>query len=250
MAFGGARYTLLGSRDDADTSLRTSSKIGSWLSSRRIRFVALITMLLFLASTILMLPGASQLHNFSPQHVYDTFKNSTGLQSANKMNNTVGEIPPETKAPESVEAEHNNAKVQEEESEEEEVEKVDWSGFAYVQYVTNANYLCNSLMILEALYRLGTKADRIMMYPRQWQVPDSMETATTSEGRFLAQARDDYLTKLIPITVQTFERGDPTWKDSYTKLLAFNQTQYKRLVSLDSDAIVRDVSSPNIRQSY
>ena len=33
-----------------------------------------------------------------------------------------------------------------------------WSDFAYVQYVTNRNYLCNSLMIIEALHRSGTKA--------------------------------------------------------------------------------------------
>jgi len=29
-----------------------------------------------------------------------------------------------------------------------------------------------------------------------------------------------------------------TWSDSYTKLLAFNQTQYDRVLSLDSDSTV------------
>lgn len=120
------------------------------------------------------------------------------------------------------------------------IDNVDWSGFAYVQYVTNSNYLCNSLMIFEALHRLSTKAERIMLYPQQWKIPKGKPD--TEEGRFLLQARDQYKAKLVPIQVVTFEdRGDETWKDSYTKLLAFNQTQYKRVISLDSDAIVKQV---------
>ena len=33
-------------------------------------------------------------------------------------------------------------------------------------------------------------------------------------------------------------RGPDTWFDSYTKLLAFNQTQYTRVLNIDSDATV------------
>lgn len=126
-------------------------------------------------------------------------------------------------------------------------DEVKWSDFAYVQYVTNENYLCNSLMILEALHRRGTKADRIMMYPDNWQPSEDtvMDGKTVSE--LLAQARDRYQAKLVPIQVQSFTKGDPTWKDSYTKLLAFNQTQYKRVMSLDSDATVLDVSASSER---
>lgn len=120
------------------------------------------------------------------------------------------------------------------------INDIDWSVFAYVQYVTNSNYLCNSLMIFETLHRIGTKAERIMLYPQQWKVPKGKPEA--EEERFLLQARDRYKVKLVPIQVVTYEdRGDETWKDSYTKLLAFNQTQYKRVISLDSDAIVKQV---------
>lgn len=119
---------------------------------------------------------------------------------------------------------------------------VQWSDFAYLQYVTNANYLCNSLMILDALHRSETKADRVMMYPEDWHVSEDNTTDDSTESKLLAKARDSYQVKLVPIQVQSFEKGDTTWRESFTKLLAFNQTQYKRVISLDSDAIVREVS--------
>jgi alpha-N-acetylglucosamine transferase len=119
---------------------------------------------------------------------------------------------------------------------------VHWSDFAYVQYVTNGHYLCNSLMILEALYLSVTKADRVLMYPEDWTDPEDNAHDATAESKLLAQARDLYSAKLVPIQVQSFARGDATWRDSYTKLLAFNQTQYKRVMSLDSDATVLKVN--------
>ncbi|CAI6334036.1 unnamed protein product [Periconia digitata] len=117
--------------------------------------------------------------------------------------------------------------------------EIDWSSFAYVQYVTNPTYLCNSLMILESLYRLGTQADLVMLYPRQWKVPALREDAETPESSQLAKARDEYGAKLVPIEVQSYDRGDITWTDSFTKLLLFNQTQYKRVIHLDSDGTVK-----------
>jgi alpha-N-acetylglucosamine transferase len=128
-----------------------------------------------------------------------------------------------------------------------------WSDFAYVWYVTNSNYLCNSLMIFEALRRHGTKADLLMLYPQKWNVPkyilDDDARPTDYEGGLLAQARDQYHAKLNPVQVRTYvNEKDSTWQDSYTKLLAWNQTQYKRVISLDSDATLLNArSSPSRR---
>jgi alpha-N-acetylglucosamine transferase len=126
--------------------------------------------------------------------------------------------------------------------------KMSWTDFAYVQYVTDDEYLCNSVMILESLHRLAAKADRLMMYPDSWEAPEISvhQSGQGTKSRLLAIARDVFGTKLVPIKVQTLPKGDPTWKDSYTKLLAFNQTQYKRVLSLDSDAIVQDVSAHTV----
>jgi hypothetical protein len=81
---------------------------------------------------------------------------------------------------------------------------VDWSRFAYTQYVTNHDYLCNSVMLLESLHRLESKADRVIMYPRE-MLPDPearLDDQRDDEGRLLAKARDQYGVKLIPIDLQ------------------------------------------------
>ncbi|KAJ5780727.1 hypothetical protein N7457_005887 [Penicillium paradoxum] len=112
---------------------------------------------------------------------------------------------------------------------------LDWSRFAYVQYVTNTPYLCNSVMLFETLNRLQSKADRIMMYPMKFSLD---ENDNGTESRLLRKARDEYKVKLVPIEIQSRASGDATWAESFTKLLAFNQTQYDRVLSLDSDATI------------
>ncbi|PYH44750.1 nucleotide-diphospho-sugar transferase [Aspergillus saccharolyticus JOP 1030-1] len=108
---------------------------------------------------------------------------------------------------------------------------VDWSRFAYTQYVTNTAYLCNSVMLFETLHRLGSRADRLIMYPAEFSTEND-----SVEGKLLRKARDEYGVKLAPIEIQSRDSADSTWAESYTKLLAFNQTQYQRVLSLDSDA--------------
>lgn len=112
---------------------------------------------------------------------------------------------------------------------------VDWSEFAYTQYVTNGAYLCNSVMFFEALHRLSSRADRVLMYPSTML---ESEQDTSDNARLILKARDDYNAKLVPVTVQHRTGADATWADSFTKLLAFNQTQYKRVLSIDSDSIL------------
>ncbi|KAI1697863.1 glucose N-acetyltransferase 1 [Ditylenchus destructor] len=73
---------------------------------------------------------------------------------------------------------------------------LDWSRFAYVQYVTNTAYLCNSVMLFERLHSLGAKADKLMMYPSQFDVESG-----TEEARLIRKARDQYGVKLMPIQV-------------------------------------------------
>ncbi|KKA30092.1 hypothetical protein TD95_005321 [Thielaviopsis punctulata] len=114
----------------------------------------------------------------------------------------------------------------------------DWSRFAYAQYVTNTAYLCNSVMFFEALQRHDSKAQRVMMYPRTMMAPDATDANGNYDAGLLIKARDEYGVKLSPIDVQHKVTSDTTWADSYTKLLVFNQTQYARVLSVDSDSLL------------
>ncbi|KAI9791456.1 MAG: N-acetylglucosaminyltransferase [Candelina submexicana] len=118
--------------------------------------------------------------------------------------------------------------------------KVDWSRFAYTQYATNKEYLCNSVMVFEALNRLHSKAERLLMFPQEWAEQETLDQTTD----LLRKARS-YGAKLQPIDVlrRTADNprtaaGELMWSESFTKLLAFNQTQYDRILSLDSDSTI------------
>jgi hypothetical protein len=111
---------------------------------------------------------------------------------------------------------------------------VDWKQFAHVQYATSTDYLCNSLMIFESLKRFGSIADRILLYP-----PSLLQGSGNDTNRQLLDlATQTYSVKLIPVEEQHKDNVDRIWASSYTKLLAFNQTQYRRLIHLDSDSFI------------
>lgn len=139
---------------------------------------------------------------------------------------------------------------------------VHWSRFAYAQYVTGGLYLCNSVMFFERLARFKSRADRVLMYPSFMLEDVNAEESEMNDARLLIKARDEYGVKLVPITVQRRPSGDGklvhlcfplfsyplppylilanpvavTWQDSFTKLLVFNQTEYDRVLILDSDS--------------
>ncbi|MCJ1297996.1 N-acetylglucosaminyltransferase [Hypocenomyce scalaris] len=118
---------------------------------------------------------------------------------------------------------------------------VDWSRYAYSQYATSSPYLCNSIMVFEALQRLGSKADRILLYPKQMDL--EVANSTDRDSQLLVMARDRFGVKLVPVEVQKVrtekkDRAGETWDSSITKFLAFNQTQYDRILHFDSDVTV------------
>ena len=78
---------------------------------------------------------------------------------------------------------------------------VDWSRFAYTQYATNAPYLCNSIMLFEILHRLGSKAERLLMYPSGFKISSPGSDGESKESLLLRKARDEYHVKLSPIEV-------------------------------------------------
>lgn len=77
---------------------------------------------------------------------------------------------------------------------------VDWSRFAYTQYVTNTDYLCNSVMLFERLHALGAKADFLIMHPSRMQ--DKSEDGSddnSTDSRLLKKASEEFGVKLKPV---------------------------------------------------
>ena len=72
-----------------------------------------------------------------------------------------------------------------------------WKQYAYIQYVTNSDYLCNSVMIFETLHRLGSKADRLMMVPAKFAADESWMLD------LMLKARDEYDVRLKLMDIQS-----------------------------------------------
>lgn len=85
---------------------------------------------------------------------------------------------------------------------------VDWRKFAYVQYATVPDYLCNSVLIFASLNETDSKADRVLLYPSTWSADVSRSNSV--ETRLLAIARDEYRVILKPIKVQKKNSADCT----------------------------------------
>ena len=81
---------------------------------------------------------------------------------------------------------------------------IDWSRFAYVQYATNSDYLCNAVMMFERLHQSASRADRVLIYPTEY----SSESAATSwQQTLLRKARDEYNVTLRPVELISRECG-------------------------------------------
>ncbi|RHZ52920.1 glycosyltransferase family 8 protein [Aspergillus thermomutatus] len=117
--------------------------------------------------------------------------------------------------------------------------KVDWSRYAYSQYATSSAYLCNAVMVFEALERLGSRADRVLFYPEDWDmfVADDRDR----DSQLLQLAKEKYKVLLIPISSEMIQAGGgsgESWDKSIAKLLAFGETEYDRVIHLDSDVTI------------
>ena len=119
--------------------------------------------------------------------------------------------------------------------------RVNWSEFVYISYATTPDDVCNSLMLAESLHRLGAKPDTVILYTE-----DLVRSSSPSSTLLLQQAIALYGAHVKPVpglststkegVGETKEEDNTVWPQHLTKLLAFNQTRYKRVLYLDSDA--------------
>ena len=112
---------------------------------------------------------------------------------------------------------------------------IEWSRYAYAQYATTSAHLCNSVMLFEALSRFGSKPDRLLFYPETWDT--EIASSRDRDSQLLVKARDQYKVELIPVDIPPHHPGenDGTYNASFAKFLPWGETQYDRILQLDSD---------------
>ncbi|KAJ5897126.1 Glucose N-acetyltransferase 1 [Penicillium subrubescens] len=123
-------------------------------------------------------------------------------------------------------------------------DEVDWSRFAYTQYATSETYLCNCVMVFEALHRLGSRADRLLFYPKEWDLVIDGDSDRISQ--LLVLAKDQYNVQMVPVAIEGImaetggegEFSEASWDTSTAKLYAFGVLQYDRVIHLDSDMML------------
>jgi hypothetical protein len=98
---------------------------------------------------------------------------------------------------------------------------IDWTQYAYTQYVTDETYLCNSVMVFEALDRLGSRADRILFYPKGWDLEVNFENDRLSQ--LLNLARDKYKVQLEPVTMDSLHQHESGMSFSVCLVLPASQ---------------------------
>ncbi|KAK1995287.1 glucose N-acetyltransferase [Colletotrichum falcatum] len=105
--------------------------------------------------------------------------------------------------------------------------------FAYVQYATDLDYLCNAVINFHRLSLLGARHDQVLIFPDKWTEGD------TREAGIIKKVKQE-LPHLVlrPFAVLATHKGSATWAKSINKLHAFNLTDYTRVLLFDSDSQV------------
>ncbi|TVY60633.1 Glucose N-acetyltransferase 1 [Fusarium oxysporum f. sp. cubense] len=105
--------------------------------------------------------------------------------------------------------------------------------FAYAQYATNLDYLCNAIINFSLLRMYGASHDLVLIFPKDWSEGTSEQAKAIDNIR--SKHPDIYLR---PMDVISTSKGDATWRDSLTKFQSFSLTEWTRILAFDSDSLV------------
>ena len=84
--------------------------------------------------------------------------------------------------------------------------KINWDRYAYSLYAADSASLCHALIMFDALARFGSKADRILWYPKYWDT--HISSSRDRDSQLLVMARDKYKVKLQGVDLLTAEGRD------------------------------------------
>ncbi|KAJ8066486.1 hypothetical protein OCU04_005546 [Sclerotinia nivalis] len=107
--------------------------------------------------------------------------------------------------------------------------------FAYVQYATDMDYLCNTIINFSRLSGFGVHNDMVLIYPENW---DDKKNAPREYAAVQAVRVNYPHLVMRPFEILSTTHGDATWHNSLTKFHAFALTEYTRVLAFDSDSLV------------
>lgn len=114
---------------------------------------------------------------------------------------------------------------------------IDWTKYAYVNYVSQHDYLCNTLMMFSSLKdEYKTEAKLVLL------VTNDMISKMESVNKILDKIKNLDKDQVEVRVVEPIHKTDDTsgWKNSLAKLQVFNLTDFERIIYLDNDANLKN----------
>ncbi|KAL8907522.1 MAG: hypothetical protein Q9171_005814 [Xanthocarpia ochracea] len=117
-----------------------------------------------------------------------------------------------------------------------------WAKVAYVQLVREHLHVCNALMLFAALEEQESMAQRVIMYPKEWDATMSdqqvLDPQNETSKRLLKNAAKRYRVMLQPVQPM-LKNGD---KSAFPLAGLLSLTAYNRVIFLPPSGLVLDAS--------
>ena len=111
---------------------------------------------------------------------------------------------------------------------------IDWTKLAFVQHVTSPEDICKAIMLFSELKEVSSLASRVLYYPDYWKIDSKKNKESKyrhTVGQVLRYAAEEFSVILRPTSKEHFS-------DTGNKFLAYNLTEYERVIVLGLDTIV------------
>ncbi|SCU93583.1 LAFA_0F17172g1_1 [Lachancea sp. 'fantastica'] len=201
-----------------------------FVSKRRLRIVVLVVGIILLSSITARVIVQFQLGK-EIDHYKTFFKNHKDTLNGVYDPLSIKQIPYETLSA------LQEARLAEEAGDPQKAVK--WDSYAYVNYATDPEYLCNTLVLFRKLKNLNTRAKLVALVSRDMLESENSEKQQSSKlllDKIVQVSPQQVVVKVVDSIVKPTDLTP--WSKSLTKMLVFNQTEYERVVYLDSDAQV------------
>lgn len=120
--------------------------------------------------------------------------------------------------------------------------EINWKRVAHVQYAVSPEDLCKAIMLFSQLKEVSSLASRVLVYPSDWRLTANTNSDAESNeahiARVLRYAAEEFSVLLNPTDTLREDTSQTLWRQPFSKFLAYNLTQYDRVIVLGTESIV------------